>query len=110
MKKAKTYTATIYCGLREEYSQRVHKESEVERIVQDYCNRIGLCITLAPTKFVYTNGNEPGVMIGLINYPRFPSTPQKIRKQAMNLAAILKEKLKQRRMSIAFPDKTIMLE
>ena len=31
----------------------------------------GLCVTVTPTKYIYTGGEETGVEIGLINYPRF---------------------------------------
>jgi hypothetical protein len=36
-------------------------------------DEVGLCVTLTPTVFRYTNGAESGVRIGLRNYPRFPA-------------------------------------
>jgi hypothetical protein len=112
MKKVEveTYTATIYCGLREGYSERIHKREEVRKIAQEYCDKVGLCVTLTDLEFIYTKGNEPGVAVGLINYPRFPASKKEIRKKALTLAEILKENLKQNRVSILFPDETIMLE
>lgn len=36
--------------------------------------RAGLCVTIEPTLFVYTGGEETGYRVGLLNYPRFPSS------------------------------------
>jgi|SRR3989344_8394454 len=110
MRKVSTYTATIYCGLREGYSNRIHKRKEVGRIAQNYCNEVGLCVTLTDTQFIYKNGREPGVAIGLINYPRFPAIKQKIIRQALDLAEKIKDTFKQNRISVVFSDRTIMLE
>ena len=110
MRKVSTYTATIYCGLREGYSSKIHKRKEVERIAQNYCNEVGLCVTLTDTQFIYKDGREPGVAIGLINYPRFPATKPKIRRQALYLAEKFKEIFKQNRICIVLSDRTIMLE
>jgi hypothetical protein len=66
------YTVTIYCGLREQYTDVIHTQSEVEQYLQDYVDKVGLCVTVTATKFIYKNGNEPGVIVGLLNYPRFP--------------------------------------
>jgi hypothetical protein len=110
MREVDTYTATIYCGLREGYSEIIHEKSEIEKIAQEYCNTRGLCVTLTDTKFIYKDGNEPGVAIGLINYPRFPGTKKEIRKTTLDLAKIVKENFKQNRVSAVFSDKTVMLE
>jgi ferredoxin len=39
---------------------------------RDFCDAVGLCVTVTPTTYVYTDGSEYGFIIGLINYPRFP--------------------------------------
>jgi hypothetical protein len=109
-KQVDTYTATIYLGLRERYSEVIHTKEEVEKVSQDYCNRIGFCVTLTDTNFIYKDGREPGVALGIINYPRFQRTKQEIREKALDLAGILKETFNQNRVSIVFSDITIMLE
>lgn len=43
-----------------------------------YCDEVGLCVTTTPLGYVYTRGQEPGWAIGLINYGRFPSTPEEL--------------------------------
>lgn len=44
----------------------------IEQTCRAYCKKVGLCVTVAPTKFIYTGGEETGVEVGLANYPRFP--------------------------------------
>ena len=104
-----TFTATVFVGFRETDTGAVHTLHEAETIAQIYVNRVGLCITLTPTQFIYTNGSEPGCMIGLINYPRFPSDQEGIEYHAQSIAAKYMHEFRQQRVSILFADKTIML-
>lgn len=110
IKEVSTYQATISLGLREQYTDKHHTVDEVIEICQDYCDRIGLCVTVTPTYFIYTEGREDGCFIGLINYPRFPSSPEDVYKKAYNLACILKERFNQLKVSIICSDKTYMIE
>ena len=109
MIKCKTYWASIYVGVKQGYSGPLAELSLVRRVVQSYVDEAKLCVTVTPTTFQYVSGHEPGCVIGLINYPRFPSTRKKIRCHALKLAGLLKEALEQYRVSIVFPDETIML-
>ena len=110
MKKVTTYTAQIYVGLRVGYGGEIHSIELVEWLCQDYVNEIGWCVTVTPTSFYYKNGEEPGAIIGAINYPRFPITKTDFKKRVMKLAGTLLIELKQLRVSIVFPDETVMLE
>lgn len=110
MKSSKSYFAKIYTGLREGYGDMVHGVTEVQSICQEYVDRVGLCVTVTPTRFVYVNGSEPGCIVGLINYPRFPETDARIRELALRLAGELGSRLGQNRISIGFPDDTVMLD
>ena len=76
---------------------------------QEYCDNIKLGVTVTPTKFIYVGGHEMGAIIGVINYPRFPSTPEQIKSRAIELANIVKDEFKQHRVSIVFPDETVMI-
>ena len=109
MKTVPTYTATIYVGLRDAENGVVHNISRVETICQNYCDEVGLCVTVTPTRFIYTHGNEAGAIIGLINYPRFPLTRDEIKARARQIASVLKASLHQKRLSIVCSDKTTML-
>ena len=77
--------------------------------VRRFCDSEGLCVTVTPTSYVYTDGQEAGFVIGLINYPRFPSTPDELWSTAERLAAYLRERLYQDSYTIQAPDKTIWI-
>jgi len=109
MKTVSTYVATIYCGLRRGYSDEVENRTHLFELVQAFVDRVGLCVNITPLQFAYTRGSEPGFAIGLINYPRFPKKPEEIKKQAVELATLLKEEMGQNRVSIVCTDETIML-
>jgi hypothetical protein len=104
-----TFTATIYVGLKQNYDGVIKSFDEVETLIQKWVDKLGMCVTVTPTKFVYTGGSEPGLIVGFINYPRFPTEEWKIQENALNLAQILLRECKQMRVSVVFPHKTIML-
>lgn len=110
-----TYWASIFVGFKNSETEEIHSIDEVRKICSDYVNEIGLCVTITPTEYVYSDfktmdyRGETGAIVGLINYPRFPSSPKSIRKCAIDLAEDLKEKLEQHRVTVQFPDDTVML-
>lgn len=73
----------------------------------EYCDAVGLCVTVTSTTYVFTGGSCPGVIVGLINYPRFPSSPEAIWDRAKALAALLCEQLDQQSYSVQSADRTI---
>lgn len=74
-----------------------------------YCDEIGGCVTIAATTYVYTGGQEAGVVVGLINYGRFPAEPAAIFARAKELTLKLIEGLGQESASIQAPDKTLWI-
>lgn len=81
--------------------------SHAKEICRAYCYAIGLCVTVEPTTYIYTGGEEQGFRIGLINYPRFPSEPEQIWKRARDLADQLTIALAQHSYLLIAPDKTL---
>ena len=104
-----TMTVTIFAGTLCRRTGALVPPGMIERTCEDYCNAVGLCVTVTPTTFIYVHGREPGAAIGLINYPRFPSSERTIRAHALRLARHLLRACKQQRISVVFPDKTLML-
>jgi hypothetical protein len=104
-----TYTATIYVGLREGYTGEEMPAESVQDFIQKWVDEIGMCVTVTPTEYIYTGGREKGVVVGFINYPRVPVDEETMRMQALQLGEKLLKFCKQMRISIVFPDKTIML-
>jgi len=117
MNKVETFIGTIYCGFCEGYNKDYNPQqnfidlqfNKAKNICRGYCDEVGLCVTIEPTYFIYTDGQEDGVKVGLINYPRFPKEVEDIKEDAIKLARTLKEAFGQKRVSIVFTDETIMI-
>lgn len=76
------------------YQIRIYMSGPVEfakQAIREYV-MCGLCVTVEPTTYIYTGGEEVGFVVGLLNYPRFPSAPQKLMEHAKNLAIFLLER------------------
>tara|TARA_B100000678_G_C18122159_1_gene467143 strand:+ start:350 stop:682 length:333 start_codon:yes stop_codon:yes gene_type:complete len=82
---------------------------EAEAVCREYCDEVGLCVTLIETVYCYTGGEEAGVIVGLINYPRFPSKPEQIWEHAEALADRLLHGLGQQSYTIQAPDRTVWI-
>ena len=98
IKQARSFPVTIYIA--GNYAKAIE-------IVQEYCDTEGYCVTIKPTLYVYKNGKEQGVEVGLINYPRFLSDPATIVSKAIAIANLLRKKLDQESFSIQTPHETI---
>lgn len=79
---------------------------QAKQVCREYCFDAGLCVTVKPVTYIYTGGEESGVRVGLINYPRFPSTEGELRVKARDLAETLMRRLCQHSFSIVGPDRT----
>ena len=53
----------------------------------------GACVSISEEEYIYTMGMENGIVVNLINYPRFPKTPDELLDQALDLAEDLIEAL-----------------
>lgn len=60
--------------------------STAKAFLRNECYQRGLCVTVSPETFIYSGGEEEGFAIGLVNYPRFPSSPEEIRSRALSIA------------------------
>lgn len=110
-----TFNATIYCGLKSGYESTQEwimkaKRATAKHWLQEYCNDVGLGLTLKDVEFIYTGGSETGIEVGLINYARFPSNPREIKQHAITIAEHLMKALSQHRVSVVTPLETILLE
>jgi hypothetical protein len=106
----KSFNVQIWVGLREWHTDIIHTIDDVRSICDKYVNEIGDCVTITPTEYRYVYGHEPGVIVGYINYPRFPRSEEEITNRALNLAERLRKGLNQEKVSVTTPDKTYMLE
>lgn len=74
--------------------------------IREFCDKVGLCVTVTETDYIYTGGHEKGLIIGLINYPRFPLSPADLVNVAEYLAEHLMFVLDQKSFSIQYPQCT----
>ena len=71
-----THTAHLYLSGPIEVAKQVIRADTL---------RAGLCVTIEPTTYIYTGGEEAGYVVGLLNYPRFPCEPQALDDRARDL-------------------------
>lgn len=64
------------------------------QVLQEYVMK-GMCVSISDEEYIYTMGNETGIVVNLINYPRFPKSKQELLTEAYQLAEHLIEKLYQ---------------
>lgn len=103
----KSFNIQIWVGLKDNFLE--WDFSSLENFIQNHVNDLGECITITPTRYIYTNGNENGVVIGYINYPRFPKDEAELIKRSLDLAEKLMFKFNQCRVTVTTPNKTYML-
>ena len=80
--------------------------AQAKQVCREYCMEVGACVTVEPVDYIYTGGEEAGVRVGIINYPRFPSSTEALSKRACALADRLVHRLCQHSYSIVGPDST----
>lgn len=80
--------------------------AQAKQVCREYCFDVGLCVTVEPVAYIYTGGEEAGVRVGLINYPRFPTDADSLSSKAKELADSLMERLCQHSYTIVGPDQT----
>jgi hypothetical protein len=80
-----------------------------KQVLRAECLREGLCVTVEPTTFIYTGGEEAGYVVGLLNYPRFPSTPEALQARATIIAKALLLATHQCSALVVTPTETVWL-
>ena len=109
--KVKSYNVNIYCGLQETYDKyKIHTIEDAYKICDDFVNDVKDCVSVTETNFRYVDGFEKGVIVGYINYPRFPRTEKEILDRALLLAKKLMIELNQYRVTVTTSTESIMLE
>lgn len=80
-------------------------EAHARRVCREFCDERGWCVTVTPTTYVYTDGEESGVAIGIVNYPRFPTTQEGLWAKAGELADLLRFEMAQTSVLLQAPDR-----
>lgn len=99
MKECKSISVNIYMA------GRIESAAELCRT---YFEERGGCVTITPTRYVYTGGVEIGFIVGFINYPPYPVDDEDaLIRKAKDLADELRQALRQQSYTIQGPTRTI---
>lgn len=91
------------------YQIRIYLSGSIEvakQIIREHVLENPLCVTIEPTTFIYTGGEEQGYVVGLLNYPRFPTPPNELNVRADMMAELLLAKTFQRSCLVVKPGMT----
>lgn len=69
---------------------------DARRICREWCSRNSRCVTVEKADYIYTFGEESGVIVTFRSYPRFPPEKGELETLARDLLHALMEKLCQR--------------
>jgi hypothetical protein len=91
------------------YQIKIYLSGSIEvakQIIREHVLTNPLCVTVEPTTFLYVGGEEQGYVVGLLNYPRFPTPPNELNVRADMLAELLLVKTFQRSALVVKPEMT----
>ena len=74
-----------------------------EEALRQHCSEEGDCWAVEHCNFIYTGGQEAGVKMTRIDYPRFPMTPEKLQERVEKLAEAMLFSLHQRSCTVVGP-------
>lgn len=77
--------------------------------LRHWCADEGDCWALERVDYIYSGGEEAGIRLTRIDYPRFPSTPQELQDHAERMGAHLIERLYQTSCTVVGPVRSVML-
>ena len=67
----------------------------------------GACVQVIPCSYIYTGGEEEGILVRLMQYPRFPRPEHEILEMAVELGQYLAQELCQVSFSIETPENVV---
>lgn len=80
--------------------------AQAKQVCREFCMAVNFGVSVERTDFIYTGGEEAGVRVGIIQYPRYPVPVDRLKTHALALAERLRERLCQRSYTIVGPDQT----
>ena len=90
------------------YQIRLYLSGPIEvakQVIREHVLDEPLCVTIEPTTFIYTGGEEQGYVVGLLNYPRFSTAPNELNVRAKDLAELLLDRTFQHSALIVTPER-----
>lgn len=109
-----TWESRIYLGSRERYDGPLLDRSRIIQTIELYQKsadeEMQVSVRITPTTYIFQDYVEDGWEVGIINYPRFPRTESRLTQFTISLGSFLLNHLKQNRISLVMPNRTILLE
>lgn len=91
------------------YSIQIYLSGPIEvakQAIREHVFRFPCCMTISPTTYIYTGGEESGYVVGILNYPLYPAAPNELNVRAEVVAEHLLAKTFQRSALIVTPEYT----
>lgn len=108
-----TYQVDIWIGGRYGYTEQEIPRWRLTDLITEFQrthNPLDFCaVTVTETLYVVRGYNEPGWRISAINYPRFPKSKEFINIFMIALGDFLLTRLDQNRLTVVYPEQTVML-
>lgn len=89
---------------------RIYIAGDIEQAkqrIREMAYNQGMCVTVSLVDYIYTGGEEKGLVVGLIQYPRFEVDEQTLEKNLIFLAENLATRLCQKSFTVSTPNSTI---
>lgn len=96
----------------ESHTIKIYVAGDIDRgreLCRQFCYKEGFCVNVTKNHYIYTGGEESGIVVEIVNYPRFTSTPEELEEKAYRLALNLREGLCQDSVLIVTPETTFWL-
>jgi len=80
---------------------------------EDVCRKFverGACVNIYETNYIFKYGEQAGVVVEFINYPRFPMTPEQLKNMAEELGMLLLTEMSQGSFTIQTSTETIFYD
>lgn len=110
------FAAKVTIGRQFGYTEEIIEKSNVIELIQTIQQNlikdknIFLSVSISDTEIVMDGQIEPHLNLSFINYPKFPLTPELLKKEIEMLTKKLMKEFKQNRTIIEYLDETVMLE
>jgi hypothetical protein len=91
------------------YQIKIYISGPIEvakQVIREHLLKNPLCVSIEPSTYMYVGGEESGYVVGLLNYPRFPTAPNELNIRARVLAELLLKNTFQRSCLIVTPENT----
>ena len=80
-----------------------------KQLLQKYVE-VGLCVSTCKVDYIYKYGQESGIKVTLINYPRFPSTDEELKNKAIDIGHYLMGNMSQGSFTVTGNNETIYFD